>query len=148
VWLSGEYPRVLDGLCKSLSYDMRVVDPAWIGAKLRQMLDFPEPRGDFLAWVPGDKRKISYPSTIAYLCRLILHRYAMLGILDEEGFPVEDMGVMVEHEADKVLRLQSGSAEAMQARPGKRCQECGNRAVIRKDGCDFCTACGAIGACG
>ena len=148
VWLSGEYPRALDGLCKSLSFDMRVVDPAWIGAKLRQLLDFPEPRGDFLAWVPGDKRKISYPSTIAYLCRLVLHRYAMLGILDEEGFPMDEMGVMVEYEADKVLRLQAGSAEALSVRPGKRCQECGNHAVIRKDGCDFCTACGAIGACG
>ena len=144
VWLSGEYPKVLDGLCKSLSYDMRVVDPAWIGAKLRQLLDFPEPRGDFLAWVPGDKRKICYPSTVAYLCRLILHRYAMLGILDEDGFPVDDMGVMVEYEADKVLRLKTDSA----VRPGKRCAECGNAAVIRKDGCDFCTACGAMGACG
>jgi len=144
VWLSGEYPKVLDGLCKSLSYDMRVVDPAWIGAKLRQLLDFPEPRGDFLAWVPGEKRKMSYPSTVAYLCRLVLHRYAMLGILDEDGFPLDDMGVMVEYEADKVLRLKADT----DIRPGKRCAECGNRAVIRKDGCDFCTACGAMGACG
>jgi ribonucleoside-diphosphate reductase alpha chain len=31
---------------------------------------------------------------------------------------------------------------------GKRCKECGNDTVIRKDGCDFCTACGAVGACG
>jgi ribonucleoside-diphosphate reductase alpha chain len=31
---------------------------------------------------------------------------------------------------------------------GKLCTECGNMAVIRKDGCEFCTACGAIGACG
>ena len=147
VWLSGEYPRVLDGLCKSLSFDMRVIDPAWIGAKLRQLLDFPEPRGDFLAWVPGAKRKLSYPSTVAYLCRLILHRYAMLGILDEEGFPVEDMGVM-EYEADNVIRLRARSVGAMEVRPGKRCLECGNYAVIRKDGCDFCTACGWIGACG
>jgi len=125
-----------------------VVDPAWIGAKLRQLLDFPEPRGDFLAWVPGDKRKMSYPSTIAYLCRLILHRYAMLGILDEEGFPVDEMGVMVEYEPDKVLRLQANAGDGLSVRPGKLCSECGNRAVIRKDGCDFCTACGAIGACG
>jgi ribonucleoside-diphosphate reductase alpha chain len=147
VWLSGEYPRVLDGLCKSLSFDMRVIDPAWIGAKLRQLLDFPEPRGDFLAWVPGAKRKLSYPSTVAYLCRLILHRYAMLGILDEEGFPVEDMGVM-EYEGDNVIRLRARSVGAMEVRPGKRCLECGNYAVIRKDGCDFCTACGWIGACG
>src|SRR5688500_20129950 len=27
VWLSGEYPRALDGLCKMLSLDMRVLDP-------------------------------------------------------------------------------------------------------------------------
>ncbi|MDD5034442.1 MAG: adenosylcobalamin-dependent ribonucleoside-diphosphate reductase [Methylococcaceae bacterium] len=148
VWLSGEYPKVLDGLCKSLSYDMRVVDPAWVGAKLRQLLDFPEPRGDFLAWVPGEKRKISYPSTIAYLCRLMLHRYSMLGILDEEGFPLDEMGVMVAYEADNVISLKSRSVGAMETRPGKRCLECGNYAVIRKDGCDFCTACGATGACG
>jgi hypothetical protein len=31
---------------------------------------------------------------------------------------------------------------------GKPCKECGNAAVIKKDGCEFCTACGAIGACG
>jgi ribonucleoside-diphosphate reductase alpha chain len=145
VWLSGEYPKVLDGLCKSLSYDMRVVDPAWIGAKLRQLLDFPEPRGDFLAWVPGERRKVSYPSTVAYLCRLVLHRYAMLGILDEEGFPVDEMGVMVEYGPPP---RPEEAAAALAARPGKPCPECGNHAVIRKDGCDFCTACGAIGACG
>ncbi|MBM4190097.1 MAG: hypothetical protein FJ210_05200, partial [Betaproteobacteria bacterium] len=31
---------------------------------------------------------------------------------------------------------------------GKHCKECGNAAVIKKDGCEFCTACGAVGACG
>jgi ATP-dependent RNA helicase RhlE len=31
---------------------------------------------------------------------------------------------------------------------GKPCKDCGNMAVIKKDGCEFCTACGAIGACG
>jgi len=31
---------------------------------------------------------------------------------------------------------------------GRRCEECGSYALIRKDGCDFCTACGALGACG
>src|SRR6185503_3917762 len=48
MWLSGEYPRALDGLCKILSLDMRVLDPAWIGMKLRKLLDFPEPLGDFM----------------------------------------------------------------------------------------------------
>jgi ribonucleoside-diphosphate reductase alpha chain len=31
---------------------------------------------------------------------------------------------------------------------GALCNECGNYTVIRKDGCDFCTACGAVGSCG
>jgi ribonucleoside-diphosphate reductase alpha chain len=31
---------------------------------------------------------------------------------------------------------------------GKTCPECGHAAVIRRDGCDFCTACGYTGACG
>lgn len=31
---------------------------------------------------------------------------------------------------------------------GKKCQECGAHAVIRKDGCEFCTQCGHVGACG
>jgi ribonucleoside-diphosphate reductase alpha chain len=31
---------------------------------------------------------------------------------------------------------------------GLKCSECGNFAVIRKDGCDFCSACGAVGVCG
>ena len=35
-----------------------------------------------------------------------------------------------------------------QAMAGKKCSECGAHAVIRKDGCDYCTQCGHLGACG
>jgi ribonucleoside-diphosphate reductase alpha chain len=31
---------------------------------------------------------------------------------------------------------------------GSKCPECGAYAMIRKDGCDYCTHCGHIGACG
>lgn len=31
---------------------------------------------------------------------------------------------------------------------GKKCSDCGAHAVIRKDGCDFCTQCGYMGSCG
>jgi ribonucleoside-diphosphate reductase alpha chain len=31
---------------------------------------------------------------------------------------------------------------------GTKCPECGAHAMIRKDGCDFCTSCGHVGACG
>ena len=141
VWLAGEYPRALDGLCKLLSLDMRVMDPAWIGMKLRKLLDYPEPLGDFMAKEPGSEKSRTWPSTVAYVARLIIHRYAMLGILTEDGHPIQQMGILQEPAPDQ-------PAAALPAMKGMRCRECGNDTVIRKDGCDFCTACGAVGACG
>lgn len=163
VWLSGEYPKAFDGLCKVLSYDMRVIDPAWIGAKLRQLVDYSEPRGDFLARTPGSEKQANYPSTIAYMARLIIHRFQMLGILDADGFPMEDAGAFERSDMDDhgnvveraALHKEDGeqnaartSVGAMEVRPGKACEECGNFAVIKRDGCDFCTACGRTGSCG
>jgi ribonucleoside-diphosphate reductase alpha chain len=31
---------------------------------------------------------------------------------------------------------------------GAKCPECGAHAMIRKDGCDWCTQCGHLGSCG
>ena len=101
--------------------------------------------GDFLARVPGGQRQQSFPSTVAYVARLIVHRYAMLGVLDERGYPVSEMGVLEIPEDD---RVEARGQTPFRPLRGKRCAECGNAAVIHKDGCEFCTACGAIGACG
>jgi ribonucleoside-diphosphate reductase alpha chain len=142
VGFSGNYPRALDGLARLLSLDMRVIDPAWIGMKLRKLLNYAEPLGHFMAFVPGlphgERRQQTWPSTVAYIARLIIHRYAMLGVLDEEGLPLRDMGVL---DAPK-------NHEAPTTMAGKVCPECGNPTVIHKDGCDFCTACGYVGQCG
>ena len=143
VWLAGTYPRALDGLCKLLSLDMRVIDPAWIGMKLRKLLNYSEPLGDFMARVPGDERQQNYPSTVAYVARLIIHRYALLGVLDERGYPVNEMGVLEIPATDR-----EPQDEVYRVLPGRQCKECGNFTLIKKDGCEFCTACGAIGACG
>ena len=43
------------------------------------------------------------------------------------------------------VHLEMPMAMAM---AGKKCQECGAHAVIRKDGCDYCTQCGYLGSCG
>ncbi len=142
VGFSGNYPRALDGLARLLSLDMRVIDPAWIGMKLRKLLNYAEPLGHFMAFVPGlphgERRQQTWPSTVAYIARLIIHRYAMLGVLNEEGLPLRDMGVL---DAPK-------SQETSSTMAGKICPECGNPTVIHKDGCDFCTACGYVGQCG
>jgi len=111
--------------------------------KLRKLLSYAEPLGHFMAFVPGlphgQQRQKTWPSTVAYLSRLIIHRYAMLGVLDENGYPTQEMGI-----------LQSPSGDGDMPRPiaGARCPECGNATLIHKDGCEFCTACGHIGACG
>jgi ribonucleoside-diphosphate reductase alpha chain len=126
---------------------MRVIDPAWIGMKLRKLLTYAEPLGDFMARVPGEERQRNWPSTVAYIAQLIIHRYAMLGLLDERGYPVSEMGVLQVPEDDRALAPQALQSLGQVMR-GKLCGECGNAAVIRKDGCDFCTACGAVGACG
>ena len=143
VGFSGNYPRALDGLARLLSLDMRVIDPAWIGMKLRKLLNYAEPLGHFMAFVPGlphgERRQQTWPSTVAYLARLIIHRYAMLGVLNEEGYPLRDMGV---------LEPSGDQAERGRVLAGRVCLECGNATVIHKDGCDFCTACGDVGQCG
>jgi ribonucleoside-diphosphate reductase alpha chain len=138
MWLAGNYPRALDGLARILSLDMRVLDPAWIGMKLRKLLNYSEPLGDFMAFLPGERRQVTWPSTVAYMARLIIHRYAMLGILDEHGVPRQTMGILAAPRKDIEPQIMRGEI----------CSECSNPAVIRKDGCDFCTACGAVGACG
>jgi ribonucleoside-diphosphate reductase alpha chain len=148
IGFSGNYPRALDGLARLLSLDMRVIDPAWIGMKLRKLLNYAEPLGHFLAFVPGlphgQQRQQVWPSTVAYMARLIIHRYAMLGVLDGEGFPLREMGVLESPRG--AASLAAGQPPAPQA--GKPCPECGNATVIHKDGCDFCTACGYVGQCG
>ncbi|MCC7546688.1 MAG: adenosylcobalamin-dependent ribonucleoside-diphosphate reductase [Burkholderiales bacterium] len=143
VWMAGRFPRALDGLCKLLSLDMRVIDPAWIGMKLRKLLNYSEPLGDFMARVPGEERQQNFPSTVAYVARLIIHRFAMLGVLDERGYPVVEMGVLEVPQSDREPETTSYLTMV-----GKQCKECGNYALIKKDGCEFCTACGAVGACG
>jgi len=148
IGFSGNYPRALDGLARILSLDMRVIDPAWIGMKLRKLLNVGEPLGHFMAPVPGERRQQVWPSTVAYIARLVVHRYAMLGVLDEDGLPLREMGIL----ASPAIK-PSGSAGAapgatVSPMAGKPCPECGNATLIHKDGCEFCTACGFVGQCG
>ncbi|SPE21311.1 Ribonucleoside-diphosphate reductase, adenosylcobalamin-dependent [Burkholderiales bacterium] len=142
IWLAGEYPRVLDGLCKLISLDMRVVDANWIGMKLRKLINFGEQNGDFWAPVPGVDRSALYPSTVAYIAALLLHRYKVLGILDDDGRAIRSVGILAMPETRKTVELGNAPMK------GKVCPGCGAAAMIKRDGCEFCTACGFTGACG
>ena len=139
VFFAGQYPRTYDGLAAALSLDMCVVDPAWISKKLIELLEYQEPKGELWAGVPGMERTGSYPSTVAYIARLILHRYVLLGVLDTDGNPTVPMGAYVPTPPPE---------SPASRRDGRICGSCGARAVVRADGCDRCTECGEIGNCG
>lgn len=146
VWIAGTYPKVYDGLCKLLSIDMRVADPAWIGMKLRKLLNYREPQGDFWAPVPGEKRQACYPSTVAYMAQLLIHRFHSFGILDAKGHPVAKSGLPQGDSSpgDEGTPLQA----AMQS--GAQCPDCKRYSVVKYGGCEQCTAegCGYMGSCG
>jgi ribonucleoside-diphosphate reductase alpha chain len=115
--------------------DMRANDCAWLKMKLDALA---LTVGDFMAFVPGQRRQQNWPSTVAYLARLVIHRYSMLGVLDENGYPKQEMGILeTPRRGDEPAPMK-----------GTKCTECGNMTVTRKDGCDFCSACGWVGACG
>ena len=50
--------------------------------------------------------------------------------------------------AAPVAEPEFDAAFAPPVMAGKKCGECGAHAVIRKDGCDYCTQCGHLGVCG
>jgi ribonucleoside-diphosphate reductase alpha chain len=71
----------------------------------------------------------------------VIHRYAMLGILNEHGNAVKQMGELG-------IPKRKNEAAGAKILPGKACKEFGNAMLINKDGCEFRTNCGDIGACG
>ena len=154
VWMSGAYPKAFDGLCKLISLDMRVMDPAWAGMKLRKLLTYSEPLGEFMAKIPGNAegQMKTWPSTVAYVAALVLHRFHQLGVLDHEGRPASAMGMMADRSDDAPAAPLVGAHDdvfgGLAPMAGKVCVECHVPAVIKKDGCEFCTACGRVGACG
>jgi ribonucleoside-diphosphate reductase alpha chain len=136
LWLAGKYPRSLDGLCKALSHDMRVMPISWLLRKLDQLDDTDEVLGDFRAQVPGSEKTKQYPSTVAYLSALIKHRLSVLRLIPGEG----QEGVRPQ------LRLVGGHDAPMVkvAEPYGMldCPSCNERGTVKVDGgCPVCTAC-------
>ncbi len=144
IWFSGNVPRSFAGIEKLLSLDMRIVDPYWIGKKLRQLVDLHEKNGDFWAPVPGGNGKgRCYPSTLSYVADLLINRYARLGLLTREGRPLNQNGIV-----QLALFKQRGSTHSANEatnpaiKGGLDCTACGGiGTVIRMDGCLTCTSC-------
>jgi len=75
-------------------------------------------------------------AAIAYAIQNILALRAQQNEASEQlSLPLAEQGVAVAVEAPPVMA-------------GKKCPECGAHAVIKKDGCEYCTQCGHLGSCG
>lgn len=146
IWMDGVYPETFTGFCKLLSKDMQVADPLWIALKLDALRDYKEANSAFWATVPGGGKQQMYPSTEAYVAALVAHRYQELGILDADWQPVTQLGLL--EGADNVVPLRAEPQGRTPVVTGKVCNECKLPTVVKRDGCEVCTSCGALGDCG
>lgn len=95
-----------------------------------------------------------HESEVACIAYAIQEILAKRGLIDADGGAVPTRVLLKQAEKrhfenanhEKVQLSDAGSNASMIS--GKKCRECGDHTVIKKDGCEFCTSCGHIGSCG
>lgn len=139
IWFDGVFPyQSFRGLAKCLSLDMQVNDLDWVVRKLKQLESIEENQGDFRAQIPGSDKTQVYPSTVAYVATLILHRLRMLGLVDDNG--VKGVSNVLTIVPSSPLRPSKASSGAT----GLDCSECGAKGTVYvSSGCPSCCSCGA-----
>ena len=128
----------------------------WITSSMR-MLSLAA-RGGFLSRALSDMKKVAWDrgpvrlgtkkkqdgavapmwhdSEVAAVAFAIENILAKRGIAEFKSS--EDFGI-----GEAVVGKSAGGVMA-----GKKCPDCGAHAMIKKDGCDYCTSCGYVGSCG
>ena len=120
-------------------------------------------RGGFLARALQDMRKVAWdrgPVRLGSLRKdsgvevpmwhdseVAAVAYAIEQILErrQSSFALVGAEKNVKH-VDPIATDQQGALHHLMA--GKKCPECGAHALIKKDGCEYCTSCGHLGTCG
>ncbi|MFN3611125.1 adenosylcobalamin-dependent ribonucleoside-diphosphate reductase [Tepidimonas sp.] len=125
----------------------------WISASMR-LLSLAA-RGGFLERALADMRKVVWDRGPVRLGERVREDGARVPLWHDSEVAAIAYAIqqIIERKArPATLPHAPGAAAAIGATPaplpGRKCPECGARAVIRRDGCDHCTACGHIGACG
>lgn len=133
----------------------------WITATMRSLSL--AARGGFLDKALDDLRKVAWDrGPIRYGWRdkedgtriplwhdseVALLAYAIQSIIANRASQ-EQQPAPINPAAPATVTATPAAATPVQAMSGTKCPECGAHAVIKKDGCSFCTSCGYIGACG
>ena len=119
-------------------------------------------RGGFLARALSDMRKVAWDRGPVRLGTHLKADGTQVPLWHDSE--VAAVAYAIQHILERRTRLQQqgpspSEALAVASPPGvaptappvmagKKCSECGAHAVIRKDGCDYCTQCGHLGTCG
>ena len=127
----------------------------WITSSMR-MLSLAA-RGGFLERALSDMRKVAWdrgPVRLGTHVKDDGTRVPMWHDSEVAAMAYAIQNILARRVADPVqqqLPLDEPAPQAVGVPPamaGKKCGECGAHAVIRKDGCDYCTQCGQLGSCG
>ncbi len=130
----------------------------WITSTMR-MLSLAA-RGGFLARALADMRKVAWDRGPVRLgttektdgtrvpmwhdSEVAAIAYAVQNILVERAQQRATQRTQVPHSSANT----DDAAAPLPVMGGKKCSACGAHAVIKKDGCEFCTQCGELGSCG
>jgi ribonucleoside-diphosphate reductase alpha chain len=128
----------------------------WITSSMR-MLSLAA-RGGFLERALGDMRKVAWDRGPVRLgtyekadgthvplwhdSEVAAIAYAVQNIIARRASQAAQLA------AAPAAPVTSATVASVPVMAGKKCSECGAHAVIRKDGCDYCTQCGHLGTCG
>jgi len=126
----------------------------WVTASMR-LLSLAA-RGGFLQRALGDMRKVAWDRGPVRLGSFTRHDGAQLPLWrDSEvaalAYAIENIIAQRQSQATAPVPPHGDAVSTQAGLPpmgGRKCQECGARAVIRKDGCEHCSACGWLGHCG
>ncbi|MDB5956554.1 adenosylcobalamin-dependent ribonucleoside-diphosphate reductase [Ramlibacter sp.] len=146
---------VADGRERAIEFFMPVGQSGesqqWITSSMR-LLSLAA-RGGFLERALADMRKVAWDRGPV---RLGTHLRA-----DGNTVPLwhDSEVAAIAYAIQNIIARRNGEPVAALATPpapvaaaptlaGAKCPECGAHAMIRRDGCDFCTQCGHVGACG
>ncbi len=110
-------------------------------------------RGGFLERALADMRKVAWDRGPVRLGSFTRSDGAQLPLWHDSevaaiGYAIQNIMAQRNEGAAKAVDAAPAGSHASPTMAGKKCQECGAHAVIRKDGCDYCTQCGFLGSCG
>ncbi|MCO8249604.1 MULTISPECIES: adenosylcobalamin-dependent ribonucleoside-diphosphate reductase [Comamonas] len=148
---------VVDGVERPIEFFMPVGQTGesqqWITATMRSLSL--AARGGFLDKALADLRKVAWDrGPVRYGNRtrddgsriplwhdseVALLAYAIQSIIANRGLP---------QPAPSTAATPASPPENGASVSGQKCPDCGAHAMIKKDGCQFCTACGFVGSCG